>query len=323
MKKIIWGVILIGLIFFIGKGWWNSQFDAVSSDKTEIAFVVDKGAGISQIADDLKKANLIRSTFFFKLYTKQQDLDAKIQPGTFKLTPAMSVATIATTLTNQPLDNWVTLLEGWRVEEMADKLNQVLGTDKKAFIAASKEGYMFPDTYLFPKEYSVKQIADRMRANFDVKYSDGLKAKVRALGLTESQGVILASLVEREARSDEVRTKVAGIILKRFKMGMKLDIDATVQYAKDTQTLKSGKKPDKFWLPITRENYTDIISSYNTYINNGFPPTPIANPSLSSLEAAANADPSTPYLYYYHDSQGNSYYAKTLEEHNQNVANHP
>src|SRR5206468_3664982 len=120
-----------------------------------------------------------------------------------------------------------------------------------------------------------------------------------------------------------VRTKVASILLKRFKMGMALDADSTIQYAKDSQKLRQGAKLDKFWQPITSDDYHSVLSVYNTYLNAGLPPGPICNPSLSSLKAVASADPSIPYLYYYHDSEGNSYYARTLEEHNNNVANHP
>lgn len=323
MKKVIWLAIIAIGSFFLIKGWWNFQLSPVSSDTTSKIFVVDKGEAFSDISGNLKKANLVKSPTVFSLYAKQSGLVNKIQAGTFRLSSSMTSREILNTLTANPLDNWVTLIEGWRIEEMAVKLNQALGIDEKEFLNSAKEGYMFPDTYLFPKDYSAAQIVTRLSNTLDLKYSDNLKSKISKLGLTESQGVIIASLVEREARSDEVRTKVAGIILKRFKMGMKLDIDATVQYAKDTQMLNSGKKPDKFWMPITKANYTDIISPYNTYINNGLPPTPICNPSLSSLQAVADADTSTPYLYYYHDSKGNSYYAETLEEHHQNVANHP
>lgn len=318
MRKIVGPIIILAVVFLIGKGWWNSQFEAVSNDKSEIVFVVDKGAGISQIADDLKKAKLIKSDFAFKLYAKQQNLDAKIQPGSFKLSPSMSVAAIATTLTNQPLDNWVTLLEGWRVEEMAEVLSAKFKLQSAKFIKLSKEGYMFPDTYLFAKDVTEQQIVDRMKANFDTKYTDEIRAKIKKLGLTENEGVILASIVEREARSDKVRTEVASILLKRLKIGMGLNADATIQYALGYQ-----EDEKSWWKRHLSRDDLQVKSAYNTYIHSGLPPTPIANPSFSSLKAVANADPSTPYLYYYHDSQGNSYYAKTLEEHNQNVASHP
>lgn len=317
-KKIIWLIILVIILFFGFKFWFNSQLAPVSSDKSTVIFVVDKGEGFSQITDDLKKAKLIKNPLIFSIFGKQSGLISKIIAGTFRFSPSQSSREILSTLTASPLDNWVTLLEGWRVEEMAAKLNKELEVNQKEFLKFAKEGYMFPDTYLFPKDYSASQIADRLKTTFDLKYSDDLRTKVKAQGLTESQGVILAAIVEREARSDKVRTMVASILLKRFKIGMGLNADATIQYALGYQ------EDEKSWWKrnLTHEDLK-IDSVYNTYIHSGLPPTPICNPSLSSLEAVANADPSTPYLYYYHDSKGNSYYAKTLDDHNANVANHP
>ncbi len=321
-KRIIWFIFLIIVLFFGAKLWLNFELSAVSSDNSTIIFVVDKGEGFSQVTDDLKKAKLIKNTTAFNIFAKQSGLGSKIQSGTFRLSPSQTSREILNMLTSEPLDNWVTLLEGWRVEEMAEALNSKFQIPNSKFIAIAKEGYMFPDTYLFPKDYSVEQIAKRLRDTFDLKYPDELKAKIRALGLTESQGVILASIVEREARSEGARTMVASILLKRFKIGMGLNADATVQYALGYQ--KDENPPaGGWWKKNLSLDDLKIDSPYNTYIHSGLPPTPICNPGLSSLTAVANADPSTPYLYYYHDSKGNSYYGKTLEEHNANVADHP
>lgn len=322
MKRLIWLAIIIIVIVFLVRGWWNGQLSPVSSDKSTKIIVVEKGETFSQIADDLKKQNLIRSSSAFGLYAKQTGLTTKIQIGSFRLSPSQTTEQILKILTSEPLDNWITLLEGWRLEETAERLNSQLGIKNADFLKVAQEGYMFPDTYLFPKDYSASQVAKRLRDTFDAKYSDDLKTKIKALGLTEAQGVILASIVEREARSDEVRRMVASILLKRFKIGMGLNADATVQYALVT---KGTEKPpaDGWWKRNLSLSDLKVNSPYNTYIHAGFPPTPISNPGLSSLTAVANANSSTPYLYYYHDSKGNSYYAKTLEEHNRNVATYP
>ena len=318
MKKTLALIVIILALFFIIKGWWNSQLQSISSNKSTIVFVVDKGEGFSQVTDDLKKAKLIKNALVFSLYGKESGLVNKIQAGTFRLSPSQTSREILNTLIEKPLDNWVTLIEGWRMEEMADKLNKELKIDKGQFLKIAKEGYMFPDTYLFPKDYTASQIAKKLKDTFEQKYSDDLKSKIKSLGLTESQGVILASIVEREARTPGVRKMVASILLKRFKIGMGLNADATIQYALGYQ------KTDKSWWKrnLTEEDFK-VISLYNTYIHQGLPPTPICNPGLASLQAVADADPNVPYLYYYHDLKGNSYYGKTLEEHNQNVANHP
>ncbi|MDO8639211.1 MAG: endolytic transglycosylase MltG [Candidatus Daviesbacteria bacterium] len=216
----------------------------------------------------------------------------------------------------------VTLIEGWRVEEMAVKLSSVLGVSGSEFIKEAKEGYMFPDTYMFDPKATPSEIVTILRANFEKKYDSILKSKIQKLGLTTDEGVTLASIVEREARSDEVRRMVASILLKRLKIDMGLNADATIQYALIPKGTINPPK-DGWWKRHLTRDDLKIQSPYNTYLYRGLPPTPISNPSLSSLEAVANADPKTPYLYYYHDSKGNSYYAKTLEEHNQNVASYP
>lgn len=320
MKKIVVWIILIFLTFFLFRGWWSSQLAKVDDDKTTKIFVIDKGESLSQIVKDLKKEKLIKSELAFTILAKKENLDSKIQPGTFRLSSSMTAREILKTLNSHPLDNWVTLLEGWRVEEMADELSEQGLEEREQFISQAKkyEGYLFPDTYLFPKDYSTEQIIQRLRDIFEQRYSDDLRAKIKSLGLTEDQGVILSSIVEREARSDQARRMVAAILLKRFKIGMGLNADATVQYALGYQPAEKS-----WWKRHLTHDDLKIDSPYNTYLHSGFPPKPIANPSLSSLKAVANADPATDYLYYYHDSKGNSYYAKTLDEHNQNVANNP
>lgn len=318
MKKLIWLIIVLAVGFIFVKGWWNSQLAAVSKDKEEKKVIIVKGSSLNTIAQQLKKENLIRSEFVFSLYTKQQGLASKLSAGTFKLSPSMSADDIIKTLSGKPSENWVTLIEGWRIEEMAQKLNKDLGIDEKEFIKFSKEGYMFPDTYLFPHDVTIDQIIKKLKDTFDDRFSDDLKIKTKKQGLTEAQGVILASIVEREARSDKARTEVASILLKRFKINMGLNADATVQYALGYQSEEKS-----WWKKNLTKDDLKTDSPYNTYLHAGLPPTPICNPGLSSLKAVANADSSTPYLYYYHDSKGNSHYAETLEEHNQNVANYP
>lgn len=321
MRKKIGSLLIIFLvILFLSFRWWEGNLGPVNSDTQTQSFVITQGEPLDSISTRLEREHLIKSATFFKIYLKTSSLDNKLQSGTFKLSSSMSAAKIATTLTNQPNDTWVTLLEGWRVEEMAAKLSEQGLVNKKQFIkqAKSSEGYLFPDTYLFPKEVTLEGIIKTLRANFNTKYSSDLQTKIKKLGLTPDQGVILASIVEREARSSGARQMVASILLKRFKIEMGLNVDSTIQYALGYQ---AGEK--SWWKKHLTHNDLQTPSPYNTYLHAGLPPTPICNPSLSSLTAVANADSSTPYLYYYHDSQGVSHYAKTLDEHNQNVANYP
>lgn len=318
MKKIIALITLAFLVFLLLSSFWNNQLDPVSGEKLEKTFVIQKGEVISSIAKRLKQENLIRSDKAFAFYIKQEGLSEKIQSGTFKLSPSMRAKDIARILIQNPEDVWVTLIEGWRKEEMAEKLSEQLTVNSEQFKKVAKEGYMFPDTYLFPKDYSIEQIAKILRDNFEKKYTPELRAKIKSLGLSEAQGVILASIVEREGRSQEVRRMIASILLKRLKIGMGLNADATIQYALGYQPQEKS-----WWKRHLSRDDLKINSPYNSYIHSGLPPTPIANSSLSSLKAVADADPSTPYLYYYHDSKGDSHYGKTLDEHNTNIANNP
>lgn len=212
----------------------------------------------------------------------------------------------------------ITLLEGLRVEEMVEKLSKEMSPEVgKEFLKIAREGYMFPDTYFIKKDASASAIAEKMRNNFDNKYDSALQSKIKKLGLTSDEGVILASIVEREARSDTARKMVASILLKRLNMKMELNVDSTIQYALGYQPQEKS-----WWKRHLTKADLQIDSAYNTYIHRGLPPAPICNPSLSAFEAVASADPKTPYLYYYHDSEGVPHYAKTLEEHNQNIANY-
>ena len=317
-KAIITIIIFIIFIVIIIISWWNNQLGPVSSEKEEKNITITKGKSVSQIAKQLEEEKLIRSSTVFTWYVRLKGLTSKISAGRFKLSPAMTADEIIDSLSSKPAEQWVTLIEGWRVEEMAKKLNQELRIKNQEFLKLAKEGYRFPDTYLFPEEVTTEQVVKKLTDTFEKKYSEQLRAKIRAQGLTDEQGLILASIVEREARSDQARQMVASILLKRFKIGMGLNADATIQYI-------LGYQPEeKSWWKrhLTREDLK-IESPYNTYLYKGLPPTPICNPGLSSIEAVANADLNTPYLYYYHDSKGNSHYGKTLEEHNQNVANNP
>lgn len=318
MKKLLGLIIILLVVLFLIVIWWKVQVKPVSDDKSTKLFIIAKGAGVSEIAKKLKEENLIKSELVFKIYIRQNKLDNKLQAGSFKLSPSMSIKDITDVLQSGSEDIWITLVEGWRLEEMAEELNLKLKIPNAKFLALAKEGYMFPDTYLFPKEANIEYIVNTLRKTFDNRFSDEMRSKIRSQGLTEDEGVILASIVEREARSDEVRRMIASILLKRYKIDMALNADATLQY------ILGYQKNEKSWWKRNLSNEDKKVESpYNTYLYRGFPPAPIANPSLSSLKAVANADSSTPYLYYYHDSKGNSYYGKTLEEHIRNVTNYP
>ncbi|MEX2013250.1 MAG: endolytic transglycosylase MltG [Candidatus Levyibacteriota bacterium] len=312
MKRLI---VLIAILFLLiagGTAWWKlGTMPANSKDTTSQIFVIEKGEGMRSISSELKNKGLIRDPIVFFLLTKKEGLDTKVQAGTFRLNPSMSALEIAENLTHGTLDIWVTIPEGKRALEIADILEQNIPTYEDSWRAelASNEGYLFPDTYLIPREANINQIVTLMRNNFDAKFETIRNTSNR----TPNEIVTIASLIEREARHAEDRPLVASVIINRLNIGMAINIDATVQYALGYQ------QNEKSWWKINL-TFDDlrINSVYNTYTNPGLPPTPIANPGIAAIEAAINPA-ETDYLYYLSDSDGVNHYTKTLEQHNQNV----
>lgn len=309
-------IFLIGFLFF----WWNNGISAVDpKNKTEKIFIVAKGAGIKEIANNLKRENLIKNTVIFFIIVKKEGLDQKIQAGDFRLSPSQNALQIAESLTHGTLDIWVTVPEGQRADQIADTLSNKMPTYKKDWrsILENNEGYLFPDTYLFPREADINQIVSIFRNNFDKKYSALNTSNTK---YTKNQIVTIASLIEREAKHPQDRPLVASVIENRLSINMALQLDATIQYV--IGSIKCSKVEDKIpcdWWPknITVDDLK-IKSFYNTYLNPGLPPTPIANPGLESLKATVNPA-KTNYLYYISDKNGVNHYAETLEQHNANI----
>lgn len=313
-KRLLWiGLILAALALVVTGVWWYYQasLQAPSLSDNQVVFVVSPDESVQTIADNLQVKGLIKNSFFFRLYLRQSGLAAKIQAGDFKLRPNMTAAQIANSLNNAPVDLWVRLVEGWRVEQMAQLLEEKLGITQASFLAKAKEGYMFPDTYLIPREASANDVAKILTDNFNRRINDKkIRDQIKGKELTFEELVILASIVEREAHAGlEERRTIAGILLNRLEIGMALQADATVQYALGD----SGE-----WWPKISDPKS-VSSPYNTYLRPGLPPAPIANPGLEALQAVANPT-DTAYFYYLHDRDGQVHYARDLDEHNQNVA---
>jgi UPF0755 protein len=312
MKKFFLLPLLAILAVVIGGFWFYRNSLPVSNDKTFNYFVINKGSGASFVGNKLESAGLIKSALAFKLYLQFTGQSSKLMPGEFRLTPSYSLFQTVSTLFKGPVEIWVTIPEGLRREEIAGKFATSLDKDSafvNEFLQASKgqEGYLFPDTYLFPKDASASAIVKRMTTTFSSKTS-GFEPKGSSLSFSET--VTVASLLERETKTDEERPTVAGIIMNRLDAGMPLQIDASVQYAVGTS---------KNWWPILTLEDLKINSPYNSYKFATLPPGPIASPGLSSLKAAFSPLEND-YWYYIHDESGQIHYAKTLQEHNANVA---
>ncbi|MDZ7586686.1 MAG: endolytic transglycosylase MltG [Patescibacteria group bacterium] len=291
-------IIIIGAYLF-----WQWAIKPVDpQNQANQVFVVPQGQSAKIISKRLQAEKLIKNQLAFNLLVDQQNLSNKLQAGDFRLSPSMDLKTIIDSLTHGSLDYWITFPEGLRVEEYAERLAAKSDLNPQDFILAAKsfEGRLFPDTYLIPQTASVEDIVALLTETFTQKSPT-----------QDKDLIILASLIEREAKHSQDRPLVSSVLHNRLKINMALQIDATVQYA-------IGKS-DHWWKKDLTKQDLAINSPYNTYLHPDLPPRPIANPGLASLQAAVNPA-TTNYLFYISDSSGINHYATTLEEHNQNIA---
>lgn len=289
----ILAIIITGLYYY-----FNLQ--PVSSHKLTQSFTINQGEGLSSIAFRLKKNHLIRNYYVFVLSAYRLGLNNKLRAGIFELSPHLSSPAIIHLLstTGSP-DIWLKIIPGTRLEEIAP-LFEPFNIDSFIFLnhPQVKEGYLNPDSYKIPNYYNLDQILNIISRKTPVDESN----------------LILASLLEREARSLAVKQQIAGILFNRLKLNMPLQVDATVQYARDSRL----PHPKVYWQPIDKTDLK-IRSLYNTYFHRGLPPAPICNPGPDSLFAAKNPVNSD-FLYYITGNDGFLHPARTLDEHNTNIA---
>lgn len=306
-KGYIFSVFFVLFILLIIYIWWRYNTSPLNQYKSpKQTFVISTGENISTIADRLQKDQLIKNSLAFKILIKLEKIEKNIQAGSFLLSPNMDLFNIAHALTKGSFDVWVTIPEGLRKEEVAEIINSKIPINQQSFINSSQEGYLFPDTYLIPKNYTAQDIIKLLTDNFNQKTKLLLKP-------LSKKDLIIASIVEREARQEKDRPLIAGILIKRSNNNWALEADATVQYALGYDSLH------KTWWKknLTIENL-QIDSPFNTRKYASLPPQPISNPGLSALKAVLFPEDS-PYWYYISDKSGNMHYAKTLEEHNINI----
>lgn len=321
MKKFLLGIfVLLVLGALATAGFVYTLFQPVNSTQTELQrFTVPKGQAISVIGQRLTDQGLIKHPLVFRFIVQQQNLQNQIQAGSFEVSPAMSPAEIAQVLTEGTDDVWITVVEGWRVEEIADMLERqdLPEFDKDAFLleATKLEGYLYPDTYLVPKLATSETLLNLFTTTFELKIEQALADEIAAAeaeGKSLEEAVIMASLLEREAQGFEDMQHVAGILQNRLDIDMALQVDATMQYVNGYDPIQ-----DSWWVPPTAAD-KQLDSPYNTYQVTGLPPAPIANPGQDAIRAAL--DPlDTPHFFYIHDRQGMMHYAEDLAGHNANV----
>ena len=309
---------------------------------TPAPFTVAQGETADTIAANLVQAGLLNDAELFLNYLSYHGLDAQLEAGEFIVDPQHTIPELAATLTKavaQELE--LRFVEGWRLEQMADYLadNQFANIDSAQFLAitqrqvafdltpypfladssptTSLEGFLFPDTYRVPPDADAAYLVNLMLQTFDRRVTAAMRQGFLAQGLSIPQAVTLAAVVEREAVVATERPIIAGVFYNRLAQGIMLEADPTVQYPLGYQPAS-----DSWWKSPLSLADLDIDSPYNTYRYAGLPPGPIANPSLSSLEAVAfPAD--TPFIFFVADCtaavSGSHAFSVTYEEHLSNV----
>ncbi len=287
------GLVIIAIITFFVYQFFSKPKSLIEKD-----FVIRNGDSTREIATNLQKEGLIKSSTWFILYAKLKR--KTIQAGVYKLVSQAGIAGVYRLITSgEASEFFVTIPEGWRMTQIDKMLSEkkIINAGELTAVASSDEGYLFPDTYRFLPNSESSEIRQELIDNFNKKTSE-LKPN--------RETIILASVVEREAKFDEDRPKIAAVYLNRLGKGMRLEADPTIQYAKGS------------WDKIKVSDYRSVDSAYNTYLHEGLPPGPICNPGLKSIEAVLYPDKND-YLYFFHLEDGHAVYSTTIEEHQENL----
>ena len=269
--------------------------------------VIEEGMSVRAAAQLLEDKDIVNSSIFFTWVVQTFGIDGGVRSGVYSFTAPASIFRVAERLNKGEFGSSlvrVTLPEGSTTRDMAQILEETLphfNSIEFLELARSQEGYLFPDTYFFVPDVTPEGAIRAMRNNFDEKISI-IQTDIDAFGAPLEDVVIMASLLEKEARQFETKQLVSGILWKRIDIGMALQVDAVFGYILDSDTFSPNFDQLK------------IDSPYNTYTNVGLPPGPITNPGLESLKAAVLPKESS-YLYYLTGVDGTMHYAETFDGH--------
>ncbi len=301
------GIIVVVSLSLIA--WLNFQGRPLSSDKEKFDyFEIKTGDSTRAVAGKLQSQNLVRSDTTFYILAKLSG--GPICAGYYKISPSMTNSEILEKFQKAEVDAYsITIPEGYRNLQIAKLFQEKAGIEPTKFIGAAtgSEGTLFPDTYVLPSNTEPAKIVKLMKENYEKRTAN--------LKVTSDQ-LILASIIEREAINDEERPQIAAVYTNRLSKNMLLQADPTIRYGLDSQKYLETKSVDfTFWQGISRGDYQNLNSSFNTYKNKNLPPAPICNPGLKSIEAAQNPTADFDYLFFFHDKDRKIHFAKTYEEH--------
>jgi len=304
------------------------QKNKISDDK--FYFEISQGETIGQISFRLADANIVENADLFREYLIYKGYDRYVQIGVFRIEPGINAIEVARKITN-PTPELVqfNVLPGWRVEEIAASLPRSgLSIDPQDFVnfvknppsdwlkneeieVNSLEGYLGTGQFLLDRDITLSDFIRILTDRFEEGISDQISMEINTKGLTLSEVIILASIVERETIDEVEMPLIASVFLNRYQIGMKLDSDPTVQYA-----VGFNKQQATWWTnPLSIEDL-QISSPFNTYVNIGLPPGPICNPSLSAIQAVVFPEETN---YYYFrakcDGSGLHNFAENYDDH--------
>lgn len=276
-------------------------------------YSIEERITLSEVSVEAKKQNLIKSLLFFKVFTILFSGNKGVISGDYVLNKKENIFEIVKRFADGDYRLFavkITVPEGFNLYEIAELLSKkddLRNFNQQEFLrlVKGKEGYLYPDTYFFLPNAKVKQIIETMEENFAEKIAP-IQKDIKKFGKTFNEVLTMASILEKEVPKTEDRKIVAGILWKRIKIGMPLQVDAVFPYI-----IQRKNKT------ITRDDLK-IDSPYNTYLNKGLPPGPISNPSLDAIVSVINPT-ETKYLFYISDKKGITHFARTLEEHNRNI----
>lgn len=320
------GVILFIIVMIIAMPFVKELVSSTSREGETVVVEIPKGASTEDIGQVLKENGLIKSVTIFKLRAHLSENGSKMNYGTFTLYKGMCIPdiidTLAGTYASRPTIIF-TVPEGFSVQQIAKRAEELNLCSEKEFLKAldddydydflkgidasgadyALQGFLYPKTYEFFADATAHDIIDKMLAQFEKETKD-----IKFSGKSIYEIMTVASLLEREALLDDEMPKIAGVIYNRIEKGMRLQVDACVQYA-----------VTKGAYNINRVTYSDleINSPYNTYKITGLPIGPICNPSVTAIKAALNPEKHD-YLYYHTDTEkndGSHIFTKTYEEH--------
>ncbi len=331
-------IIVFCFLFFVYQGIYLPK--EPGSAET-VSFLVRQGEGAKEISINLEEQGIIKYSSLFRIYALFQEKAEKLQAGEYELSSGMNIPEIVDKLASgEAIKKTITIIEGWNLRNigwylenkemfMAEELFELVGFPLIDYSKATDllkpkdfseefdfledkpknlglEGYLFPDTYEIFFEEGIEDIVRRMLDNFDRKLTLELKEEIASQKKSIFEIVTMASLIEKEVRTIEDKKIVSGILWKRLKSRMPLQVDATISYI-------TGRKTTE----ITKEELK-INSPYNTYKYKGLPLGPICNPGLESIKAAIYPKQSE-YWFYLSTPEGETIFSKTLREHNEAI----